>query len=182
MKLHKYRQFSYKFKHLIPFDTYNVQFQIERFKYEERKREIDLRYRIYQLTINFRRQSSHPYHTTISTFRHTSPEYFTWIINTKNTRESINRSYRLTDQPDRLSGDPHRTRIRSGVFGTRLIRLAVAPSGPSRSPNGTPCRQPGLLPIHNPDHDRAGPLCGGGNIYGKVCSREDVTFLQTSTE
>lgn len=59
--------------------------------------------------------------------------------------------YRLSDRPDRLAGDPHRARIRSGVLGTRLIRLARC--GPSRSPNGTPCRQRGLSPIRNPDHD-----------------------------
>lgn len=59
--------------------------------------------------------------------------------------------YRLSDRPDRLAGDPHRASIRSGVLGTRLIRLARC--GPSRSPNGTPCRQRGLSPIRNPDHD-----------------------------
>lgn len=78
MKLHKIGSLAINLNTLyLLIRSYNVQFQLERFKYEERKREIDLRYRIYQLTINFRRQSSHPYHTTtISTFRHTSPRVF----------------------------------------------------------------------------------------------------------
>lgn len=75
--------------------------------------------------------------------------------------------YRLSDRADRLAADPHRARIRSGVVGTRLIRLAVAPCGPSRSPNGTPCRRWGLSPIRNPDHDLVALLHGGGNTYVK---------------
>lgn len=123
-----------------------------------------------ELTAKIRRQNCHSRRLV---FRVTGPNVCYRISAARN---AIGKSYRSTDRPDRLAGDPRRSRIRSGVFGTRLIRLAVAPSGPSRSPNGTPCRQRGLSPIRDPDHDRVGPLGGGGNTYGKVCSRAETSL------